>query len=204
MEQKDRILEGAEELFFKAGIRSVTMDDIAKHMGMSKKTIYQSYRDKDEIVNALVSKRLKEDQCQMQDIVENAANVIEELVNMMKCSEEFFSRINPILIHDLQKYYAEAWKLFQNFKSDVLMGFLEGVLQRGVAQGYVRPNMDTKILARMRVWQVEAGFDTTLFPQSEFNTWQVQQQLLEHFAYGICTPAGRKILDKYKNIIEQE
>jgi TetR/AcrR family transcriptional regulator, cholesterol catabolism regulator len=196
----ERIIEGGEELFLKAGIKSVTMDDIARHLGISKKTIYHYFKDKNELVNALVKKKLKEDENQMEDIMRRSNNVIEELINMMKCSEDIFGRINPIVIHDLQKYHADAWKLFQNFKADVLMRTLEELLVKGIKQGYVRPEIDVRIVARMRVTQVETGFDTTLFPLAEFSPWKVQYQLLEHFTYGICTLEGHKLLDDYKNV----
>ncbi|MBS1520597.1 MAG: helix-turn-helix transcriptional regulator, partial [Bacteroidetes bacterium] len=86
MSQTDRIILGGEDLFLKAGIKSVTMDDIAKHLGMSKKTIYHFFRDKNELVIALVQKKLKEDEDQMEEIVSKSGNVIEGMINMMKCS----------------------------------------------------------------------------------------------------------------------
>ena len=203
MTQIDRIIEGGEDLFLKAGIKSVTMDDIAKHLGMSKKTIYQFFKDKNELVNALVSKKLRKDEDNMCDIINQSGNVIEKMINMMKCSEDIFSRINPIVIHDMQKYHPEAWKQFQDFKLDVIVGTLEELLTEGIKQGYIRTNIDVKILARMRVAQVELGFDTKLFPISEFSTWHVQFQFLEHFIFGICTLKGHKLLNKYKNINEE-
>src|SRR5436305_14695403 len=103
MSQKERIIEGGEELFLKAGIKSVTMDDIARHLGMSKKTIYQFFKDKNELVIALVNKKLLEDQSQMATLISKSENVIEEMINMMKCSEEMFSRVKSIVIHDIQK-----------------------------------------------------------------------------------------------------
>ena len=203
MSQTERIILGGEELFLKAGIKSVTMDDIAKHLGMSKKTIYQFFKDKNELVVALVKKKLQEDEDQMCDIIKQSGNVIEKMINMMKCSEEIFSRINPIVIHDLQKYHSEAWKQFQDFKSGVLMRTLEDLLTEGIKQGYIRPDIDVKIIARMRVTQVELGFNTSIFPVAEFNTWKVQQQFMEHFNYGICTLKGYKLLNEYKNIHEE-
>ncbi|MGZ3752629.1 MAG: TetR/AcrR family transcriptional regulator [Mucilaginibacter sp.] len=200
MSQIERIILGGEELFFKAGIRSVTMDDIAKHLGMSKKTIYQFFKDKNELVMALVKMKLQEDEDQMSAIINKSGNVIEEMINMMKCSEEIFSRINPIVIHDLQKYHPDAWKQFQSFKADVIVRTLEDLLTKGVKQGYIRSDIDVKIMARMRVAQVEMGFNTDLFPHAEFNMWKVQQQFLEHFNYGICTLKGYKLLNEYKNI----
>ena len=199
----ERIIEGGEELFLKAGIKSVTMDDIARHLGISKKTIYHFFKDKNELVVALVNKKLKDDEDQINDIISRSANVIEEMINMMKCSEEIFSRINPIVIHDMQKYHPDAWKQFQNFKADVLIRTLEELLTKGKKQGYIRPEIDVKIMARMRVSQVEMGFNASLFPIAEFSTWKVQYQFLEHFNYGICTLKGYKLLNQYKNINDE-
>lgn len=203
MSQIERIIQGGEELFLTAGIKSVTMDDIARHLGMSKKTIYQFFKDKNELVIALVKKKLKEDEDQIADIMSRSANVIEEMINMMKCSEDIFSRINPIVIHDMQKYHPDAWAEFQKFKADVLISTLEELLTKGIKQSYIRPDIDVKIIARMRVSQVEMGFNTAIFPMSEFNPWKVQVQFLEHFNYGICTLKGYKLLNQYKNINEE-
>lgn len=204
MSQKERILTDSLDLFLKAGIKSVTMDDIARHLGMSKKTIYQIFKDKNELVTELVKKRIQEDEDEMCGIIKQSTNVIEAMLNMMKCSEEMLSRINPIIIHDLQKYHSEAWKEFQNFKAGVLVRILEDLLAKGITEGYIRPDIDVKILARMRMNQVEMGFNQELFPIAEFNPWKVQTQFLEHFNYGICTLEGYKLLNqhKYTNIEE--
>ncbi|MEO8887596.1 MAG: TetR/AcrR family transcriptional regulator [Mucilaginibacter sp.] len=201
--QIDRIIQGGEDLFLSAGIKSVTMDDIAKHLGMSKKTIYQFFKDKNELVIALVKKKLKDDEEQICSIISQSGNVIEEMINMMKCSEDMFSRINPIVIHDMQKYHPEAWREFQNFKADVLIHTLEELLSKGIQQGYIRPEINAKILARMRVSQVEMGFNTQVFPVADFSPWKVQYQFLEHFNYGICTLKGHKLLNKHKNISDE-
>lgn len=203
MEQKDRIVAGAEDLFLKAGIKSVTMDDIARHLGMSKKTIYQFYKDKNELVVALVKNKLQEDEDQIRNILEQSGNVIEEMINMMKCSEEIFGRINPIVIHDMQKYHPEAWDMFQNFKAGFLVNMLEALLDKGKQQGYIRGDIDVRIIARMRVCQVEMGFNTKVFPTSEFNPWKVQYQFLEHFCFGVCTLEGYQLLDKYKSVVNE-
>ncbi|MGZ3757472.1 MAG: TetR/AcrR family transcriptional regulator [Mucilaginibacter sp.] len=203
MSQIERIIEGGEELFLKAGIKSVTMDDIARHLGMSKKTIYQFFKDKNELVIALMKKKMREDKEMMNNIISQSGNVIEEMINMMKCSEEIVSRINPIVIHDMQKYHPDAWKEFQHFKANVLVHTLEELLAKGIKQGYIRPEIDVKIIARMRVSQVEMGFNTSIYPIMEFNVWDVQQQFQEHFNYGICTLKGYKLLNQYKNIPEE-
>lgn len=124
--------------------------------------------------------------------------MIEELVSMTHGAEEIFSRINPVLVHDLQKYHPEAWARFQKFKAEFLVDTLEKLLLKGMKQGYIRPGIDVKILAKMRVSQIELGFNTFLFPVAEFSTWKVQQQFLEHFNYGICTLKGIEVLNQHK------
>src|SRR5688572_19650675 len=94
---EEKIVNGAAELFFKYGIRSVTMDDIAKHLGMSKKTIYQYYKEKDEIVHKLMQARLKKDECSFAECAEKAENIVDEVFSMMKNIHEIFSKINPQL-----------------------------------------------------------------------------------------------------------
>ncbi len=178
------------------------MDDIAHHLGISKKTIYQFFDDKNELVNALISKRLQEDCDQLKALISSSGNMIAELVSMTKGAEEIFSRINPIVVHDLQKYYPDAWLRFQKFKGEFLVSTLEDLLKKGIQQGYIRPDIDVSIMARMRVNQIELGFNTAVFPLGEFNTWKVQHQFLEHFNYGICTVKGIKVLNQYKNIAD--
>jgi AcrR family transcriptional regulator len=203
MSQKQRILEGAFELFMQAGIKSVTMDDIAKHLGMSKKTIYQHFSDKNELVVELVKERLEHDKKDINDIMAQSGNVIEKMLNMMKCSEDLIARMNPIVMHDMQKYHSDAWKEFQAFKAEIMVDTLVDLLNKGKEQGYIRPEIDAKIMALMRVAQIETGFNNAVFPYTEFNVWTVQQQFFEHFNYGICTLKGYKLLNEYQNINQE-
>jgi hypothetical protein len=80
---------------------------------------------------------------------------------------------------------------------------LEELLKKGIEQGYIRADIDVRIIARMRMLQVEMGFNTAIFPHSEFNVWKVQQQFHEHFNYGICTLEGYKLLNEYRSLHEQ-
>lgn len=203
MDTVQRILEGSGELFLRAGIKSITMDDIAKNLGISKKTIYQHFADKNELVTAVVQSRLQKDGDEMREILESDANVIEQMLCMTKCSEEVLTKINASAFHDMKKYYPEAWKLFWEFKNKIMVKTIETLLSKGIEQGLIRPEINVKILAQMRVNQIEMAFDMDLFPPGEYNVWKVQQQFEEHFNYGICTLKGYKLLNEHKNIVEQ-
>jgi AcrR family transcriptional regulator len=204
MEVKDRILNGAEELFFKYGIKSVTMDDIAKHLAVSKKTIYQFYTDKNEILETLMSQRMKANECEFRKIAKESANVVEEVFATMKHMSEMFSQMNPNLFYDMQKYHPNSWVLFKKFKEECIERIVEESLNRGIKQGLVRADINTKIIARLRMEEVEIGFSPQAFPPNKFKIIDVQLALLEHFLHGICTIKGHKLINKYKEIIEEE
>lgn len=204
METKDRILLGAEELFFKYGIKSVTMDDIAKHLAISKKTIYQFFSDKNELVETLMTVQLKEDECEFKQIQEESENVIVEVFNMMKHMGTMFSKVNPNVFYDLQKYHPNAWKQFKVFKNDCMAKMVESSIERGVKEGLVRGDLNAKILARMRIEQVEMGLNLDVFPPDKFKMLDVQITMIDHFLHGICTIKGHKMINKYKQVTEEE
>ncbi|MCE9539893.1 MAG: TetR/AcrR family transcriptional regulator [Bacteroidetes bacterium] len=204
METKDRILIGAEELFFKYGIKSITMDDIAKHLGISKKTIYQFYSDKNEIVEKLMVQRMQTNECEFKQIANESANVIEEVFAMMKHMGVMFSQMNPNLFYDLQKYHPRSWKLFKQFKEECIERMVEDSVKRGIEQGLVREDINTKIIARLRMEEVEMGFNAQAFPPDKFKIVDVQLALLDHFLHGICTIKGHKLINKHKQVTEDE
>ena len=204
METNERILKGAEELFFKYGIKSVTMDDIAKHLAVSKKTIYQFYEDKNEMVEMLMTVKLKEDECEFKQIQKDSENVIVEVFNMMKHMGNMFSKINPTIFYDLQKYHPKAWAQFKQFKEDCMAKMVEESITRGIKEGLVRSDLHPKILARLRIQEVEMGFDAEIFPPDKFKLIDVQIAMLDHFLHGICTLKGHKMINKYKQLTEEE
>jgi TetR/AcrR family transcriptional regulator, cholesterol catabolism regulator len=204
MTAEEKIVKGAEELFFKYGIRSVTMDDIAKHLGMSKKTIYQYFKEKDEIIHKLMQARLKKDECTFSECVNNASNIVDEVFSMMKNIHDIFSTINPQLFYELQKYYPQTWKLFKDFKEEFILKMVEKSLEKGIKEGHVRPDINVKILSRLRMEQIEMAMDPSAFPPDKFKILDVQLTLVEHFLYGICTLKGHKLINKYKEVTEEE
>jgi AcrR family transcriptional regulator len=204
MTTEEKILVGAEDLFFKYGIRSVTMDDIAKHLGMSKKTIYQYYKEKDEIIHKLMQAHIKKDECTFSESYEKAANIVDEVFSMMKNIQDIFSKINPQFIYELQKYYPQTWKLFKDFKEDFIVKMVEKSIEKGKKEGHVREDVNVKVLARLRMEQIEWAMSPASFPPDKFKILDVQLTLVEHFLYGICTLKGHKLINKYKQITEEE
>ncbi len=202
MESKEKILKGVEELFFKYGIKNITMDEIARHLSISKKTIYQFFKDKDEVVHSLMLHTLENDKCRINNAKDASKNVVEEVLKMMDEMREMFQRINPILFYELHKFHPQTWRVFQDFKSSFISKMVESSLKRGQVEGFIRKDINIKILTRMRVEMVEQAMRGEMFPHDQFNVVDVQLALTEHFLYGVCTLKGHKLINKYKNIEE--
>lgn len=201
---EEKILIGSEELIFKYGIKNITMDDIARHLSMSKKTIYKYFKEKDEIIHSLMKHHIEEDRCRIKNIYERKLNVVEEVFETMKEMREMFSKINPIVFHELSRSYPNIWKEFQQFKYDFIEKMVEDSLMRGQKEGLIRTDINTKLLSRLRVEIIELSLNHEAFTHEKLSLAEVQIAITEHFLYGVCTLKGHKLINKYKNIIEED
>lgn len=197
-EIRAKILTGAEELFMKYGIRSVSMDNIANHLGVSKKTLYQYFTDKDEIVESVTKAHLEEQEKQLTAVHQNTKNAIEELVGVSVCLKENMRGMNPSLLFDLQKYHHKAWGAWLKFRDDTIRQSIISNLEQGKEEGYFRPEINTQVLATLRLENIQMVFDHSIFPHDKFPLADVQMQVLEHFVYGLFTDKGRKLYEKLK------
>lgn len=194
---KQRIVVGAAELFHKYGIRSVSMDDIARHLSVSKKTIYQYIKDKDEVVTLALKAHMEMEMKEYDEIFETAKNAMEELALVSKCMRHDFKEMNPSLLFDMQKYHPNAWKLWISFKNEFIKGHVKSNLKRGIKEGYFRKDINPEILATFRVEQVQMAFDEVVFPKDQFQFSEVQMQLFKHFVHGIVTEKGHQLFEDY-------
>lgn len=200
---KEKILKGAEELFMRYGVRSISMDDIARHLAVSKKTLYQHFADKEELV-VMVSRGHLERNIQEFDAIRDASkNPIEELAKLSVCMKVNMEAMNPTLLFDLQKFHPNAWNEWIEFKNKHLHDTIVRNLNQGIELGFVRPEINPEILAMIRLETVQIAFNYDVFPPSQFKLAEVQAQLFDHFVYGIVTEKGRKLYEKFKSMNPQ-
>ncbi|WP_245579219.1 TetR/AcrR family transcriptional regulator [Algoriphagus mannitolivorans] len=189
----------AKEQFSKFGARTVTMEDLARAAGISKKTIYQEFADKKDLVKEVFAKILEEDHNKIIKIQEGEDKVIEHLVKMSQLMSERLTSINPLVIVEVQKYFPEAWKMFEEFKTNRLQEDLVKVLDRGIELGYFRAEIDSKIMAKVRINQITSAFDPNNFNNPNFNFVEENLVLIDHFLHGIFTEKGREAYQSKKN-----
>lgn len=197
---KDKILKGAEDLFMRYGVRSISMDDIARHLGVSKKTLYQHFADKDELVLMVSRGHLERNIAQFDGIRDESKNPIEELARISVCLKQSMEALNPTLLFDLQKFHPKAWSEWINFKGKYLRESIVRNLNQGIADGYIRPEVNTEIMAAVRIELVQLAFNPDIFPLNRFRLAQVQEQIFDHFVFGLVTEKGRKLYQKLKDI----
>jgi AcrR family transcriptional regulator len=188
---RERIVELAGEQFTRFGVRTVTMEDIARLAGVSKKTVYQEFKDKKDLVRAAFRQILEKDKERLQFIVDSEDRVIEHLVKASQTMRERLEHMNPIAILEVQKYFPEAWAEFESFKEDFVLKDIFNVIERGKSLGYFRPEIDSMILAQLRVNQVSSVFESGLQGRTGHEIMTMQLELMDHFLHGIFTEKGR-------------
>jgi hypothetical protein len=199
LEVKDYIIQESDKLFCQYGFKSVTMDDIAKHLGMSKKTIYQHFKDKDELVNILIKDKLSVQDCNMGLSAKNARDAVEEIFFAIDNMHGLLTGMNPKLFYDLQKYHPKAWLYFKNFREKKLGKVISENLERGIKEGFYRKEIKIDILTQMRLAQVDIIFNQhDHYTTNKYTIAQVMIELTEHFLQGICNQKGIEQINQYK------
>ena len=198
MEIRDRIKQKADELFRHYGIRSITMDEIASQLGMSKKTIYQYFTDKDELVDAVTEDELSFSQTSCERDASQSVNAIDEIFNVMEFIEEMFRNMNPAMIYDLEKFHPKSYKKFLEHKNKFLYQMIKTNLERGIKEELYRPEINIEIMTRFRLESMMLAFNQQVFPANKYNLVELEQQIIEHYLFGVSSLKGYKLILKYK------
>lgn len=195
---KGKILKGAEELFIKYGIRSVSMDDIARHLSISKKTIYQYFVDKDEVVTQVSTNHFSLLEKSFTDLTKNAKNALDELMRIQVYLKKNMQNMNPALMFDLKKYHVKAWNAWMEHKNLHICQSVVKNLKQGIEEGLYRSNLNPEVMGMLRVESIQLLAEGTIAPTEKFSMVDIQMQMLDHFMYGLLTEKGRKLYEKYR------
>lgn len=195
---KQRIQAAAHGLVMKYGIRTVSMDDIAATVGMSKKTLYQYYRDKDELVNSIIEKVLSENQCTCNVCLTQATNAVHEVFLTIEMMLDMFKDMNPSVMFDLQKYHPQAYGLFLKHKSDFIYNAIKSNLEKGIKEELYRPDINVEVLSRFRIESMFIPFNPDFQRSlSKYSLLQMEEQIMLNFLFGMVTLKGYKLVTKY-------
>ena len=194
---KERILSEAEQLFWKYGVRSVTMEDIARELGISKKTIYQHFSDKEDILYQVIEGKMQSDITDIECLMLKTNNPVEGLLMVLDAMENHKGQVSPNLLIDIKRYYPKAFSLFRTHIDQYLMTSILENIQNGIAQELYRDDINPTILARMRTEQIELAFNNDFFPTNQYTMIDIQRELIHHFVRGMLTEKGFTVYNQY-------
>lgn len=181
------------------------MDDIAKHLGISKKTIYLNFKDKNELINILIRDRIVNQDLQMNKCTVASENAIQELYFTMQDMDYFLNTMNPVLFYDLQKYHQEAWLNFMAFKEKEIGKKIMENLERGIKEGLYREDLNVEIITKMRLGQVDMVFTQNAYYDTNKNSLSnIMVEITRHFLFGICNNEGLKLIHRYDQELSEK
>lgn len=173
------------------------MDEIAQELGMSKKTLYQLFTNKAEIVKEVSMAFCRQNEAETMEIAGSSENAIEALFKVMQHFTETAKSLSPNLIYEIKKYYPESWQIFQRHENRFVVQKVKDNLHRGIREGLYRPNINPDVISRMHISQMDAGLDEKLFPANRFPFPMVQIQMMELYMRGIATQRGIDLINTY-------
>ena len=194
---RDKILIGASDLFLSYGFKSVTMDDIANKMGMSKKTIYQHFTNKTKLVEATTLFVFEFISKGIDQICALEKNPIEEIYSIKQFLMEHLKDEKSSPQYQLQKYYPKIYNTLKSKQYEVMKSCVINNLNRGVELGLYRNDIHIDFIARVYFNAMLALKDKDLFPNHQFSMNMLMNNYLEYHIRGICTPKGLNNLDAY-------
>jgi len=203
MDIKTKILTEAAGYFFKMGIRSVTMDYLAEQLGISKRTIYENFRDKNEIVLHSLVKGFNEYTTELNKIVNEAPNVLEGIYNVGIKNHEIFSGINSVFLHDLKKYHSDVYDLLirKGGTSSSDMNLL--LLKRGVNEGIFKKEINIELVTVLLNHLMEWGHSDNHNVFMRFSKDDIHKSIIKPFLIGICSNKGLALLKRLDNIPDE-
>jgi AcrR family transcriptional regulator len=197
---ENTLITRTRELFMAYGVKSITMDDIALRLGISKKTIYQYFKDKNDLVHKVFTSFMCDHQLAVEKFLdcldnENAVSVFHKIIQF---GIRDLKKINPTVFLDLQKFHHETWREFEKFKVQTMLLQIETLLKKGRDQGLFRTDCNLTIMSHMHMMMLEKISDPSFVERTNTEVWELMREMTMIFLRGICTEKGLIELEKQK------
>lgn len=190
---KDKILETSMRLFSERGIRAVKMDDIAMHLSISKRTLYEIYEDKEALLFEGIKKFHHQRREHMRQVAHDSDSVIDVILHAYKVQVEQFRQTNPLFYSDMERY-PKILKYFEEENKYTRGQFLD-FLRRGIEEGYFRSDINYELIAHMFEALGKYIMSNQLYRR--YTIEEIFMNLLFVSLRGFCTESGVRLLDRY-------
>lgn len=199
----DELLDKVSEMYLKFGIKSVTMDDVARELLMSKKTLYQFVKDKNELVEKVIDRLIEADDKQYCNIIRSERNAIEQLFDVSRHVQEIMNTVSSSARYDLKKYYPEHFSRLYLAKKDMMLNSVMANLEKGKKEGLFRQDFTSEYLARFYVSRIENTIEIEFFMDDSINEQDFFIEVFEYHIRGIASEKGLRFFEKSINELKR-
>lgn len=196
MDTGKKIIEKAQELFMQYGLKSISMDDIARTLGISKKTLYQFVNNKADLIQKGLVMHIEEEKMVLNEIHKTAENAIDEMIKISRYVSQTLQKTNPSIIHDLQKYYQSSWKLMESLHFEHTYFLIKNNITKGIVEGLYREDVSADIIAKLYIGRIDLVLDKNLFPVGEYTFSRVHSAMITYHLHGIMSEKGVKVFEE--------
>ncbi len=174
------------------------MDEIALQLGVSKKTIYQSFSDKNELVDEVVVDMLDANKTACMISIQQSNNAIHEVLLMMEAMQDMMLSLSPSFVFDIQRGHPSSYKKFDDYKSDFIFKILVANIERGKTEGLYRPELNTQVVSKFRLNTIMLVYNEEVFPRSQYTVLELQNEMILYYLHGMVTLKGYPLITKYQ------
>ncbi len=187
-----RVIEEADSMFFSTGFSSVTMDDLANRLGMSKKTLYRLFQSKQDLLRAVMQRIVSEVEAATDAIFEDQTlSFLEKLNRVFSLIGCYVMRLRQPVLDDIRRNAMDVWEEFDAWRQKRVMGKFGGLIRQGIAEGFIRKDLDPQLLTIIHATVVRRVMNPETLAQLPLSASQTFATLLTVFFEGILTPEAR-------------
>ncbi|MBN2745034.1 TetR family transcriptional regulator [Breznakibacter xylanolyticus] len=194
-QEHQEILEKVKTLYLRYGIKSVTMDDVSRELGMSKKTLYQYFDDKQKLVAGITHMEMDRAKKMVMDIFEQGLDAISEMFQLHRFLDQMAKAHSHVCEYDLKKYYPALFQEIINMKRDMLYRLWKTNIEKGKSESLYRAEVNTEIIAKTNLLRFESSMDTCIFTDAEMASLDFFNEIFVYHVRGIATAKGIKRLE---------
>jgi AcrR family transcriptional regulator len=198
-EKLDHLLKQAGEIFMRYGLKSVTMDDVCRELGISKKTLYQYVSDKNDLIAKVLDQDIQEDEKVICALQTSGLSAIDELLHIQKMVTEKVQHMHSSIIYDLKKYYPESWGRIIRHRNEFIVGCIEQNIIKGQQEGVFRTDIHSALIAKIYASRIEVSIDPSLYSGLKITPAEVYAEAMRYHIRGIATEKGLKYLESTQN-----
>jgi len=196
MKNKSSLFVSARDMFLKYGVKSVSMDDIAGILGISKKTIYQAVSNKKELIQAVIETHVEEEHAAIKIITADAQNAVEEMVVIAQHVLKSMKAMNPSLTYDLKKFYPTTWNYVENHHFSHIEKVIQKNLERGKKEELYRSEIKEDILCKMYIGMAQLIVNGHIFSYKKYELSTLFENFIDYHLNGIMNENGKKLFNQ--------